>query len=80
MRPGRLGLPALPAVGGLDWAWRRRRSIVRAAIVLAALAYLASGITVIGPDQVGVLRGSAGIEPPLLRPGLHVRWPAPIET
>jgi Cu+-exporting ATPase len=64
----------------LESAWRSRRTIIRAAIVVAALAYLGSGITLIEPDQVGVLRRFGRSRPPLLRPGLHLRWPAPIET
>ena len=40
----------------LDRAWRRRRWIVRTAIVVAALVYLGSGVTVIEPGQVGLLR------------------------
>ena len=46
----------------------------------AVLAYLASGITVIGPDQAGVLQRCGRFVPPLLPPGLHVRFPWPIET
>jgi Cu+-exporting ATPase len=64
----------------VDGLWGRRRAIVRAAIVLGMLAYLASGITVIGPDQVGVLRRFGRYRPPLLRPGLHFRLPSPIES
>ena len=78
---GRLGLPALPALDG------SRRTLEQSAngrcgprSRLGALAYLASGITVIGPDQVGVLRRFGRYHAPLLRPGLHVRMPAPIET
>jgi Cu+-exporting ATPase len=64
----------------LDGAWRRRRLIVRTALVATALAYLASGITVIEPGQVGLLRRFGRYRPPLFGPGLHVRWPAPFES
>jgi len=64
----------------LDRGWRSRRLIVRTAIILAALAYLGSGITVIEPDQVGVCRRFGRYRSPLLRPGLHLRWPAPVES
>jgi Cu+-exporting ATPase len=64
----------------LDRTWRWRRTIVRAGVVAAALAYLASGITMIEPGQVGVLRRFGRYQPPLLGPGLHVRWPAAIEN
>ncbi len=63
----------------LDWLWQRWRLIARIAATLAVLVYLGSGIAVIGPDQVGVLRRFGRFHPPLLRPGLHVRFPAPIE-
>jgi heavy metal translocating P-type ATPase len=64
----------------VDWAWQRRRKVAQASLVLAALLYLASGITVIGPDQLGVLTRFGRYEPPLLRPGLHVHLPVPFET
>jgi len=64
----------------LDRGWRSRRSVVRTAIAAAALAYLGSGVTVIEPDQVGVARRFGRYRPPLLRPGLHLRWPAPVES
>jgi HflK protein len=63
----------------LDWSWRRRRMIALAGLILAALTYVGSGITVIGPEQVGLLRRFGRFHPPLLRPGLHFRFPAPIE-
>ena len=34
----------------------------------------------IEPGQVGVVRRFGRYRPPLLGPGLHVRWPAPIES
>ena len=62
------------------WAWHHRRGLLRASAVAALLAYLGSGINVIGPDQVGLLRRWGQYQPPLLRPGLHWRLPVPIET
>ena len=64
----------------VDGAWQHRRGIVRAAIVLAVIAYLASGITIIGPDQVGVVRRFGRYHAPMLRPGLHLRFPTPVEA
>jgi heavy metal translocating P-type ATPase len=64
----------------LDRAWRRRRGIIRTAVVVAALAYLGSGVTMIEPGQAGLLRRFGRFRPPLLSPGLHVRWPAPFES
>jgi heavy metal translocating P-type ATPase len=63
-----------------DWSWRRRRPLVRGLAGLAVLAYLGSGITIVGPEQVGVLQRWGRFEPPLLEPGLHLRWPVPCET
>jgi P-type Cu+ transporter len=64
----------------LDHLWERRRSIVRAGLMLAALAYLGSGITLIEPGEVGLLRRFGRFHPPLLGPGPHIRWPAPFES
>jgi Cu+-exporting ATPase len=64
----------------LDRAWRARRLILRTATALAALAYLASGITRIEPDQLGLCRRFGRYQPPMLGPGLHLRWPQPVET
>ena len=62
------------------WAWNHRRALLRSATLAALLAYLGSGITVIGPNQVGVLRRWGSYQEPLLGPGLHIRLPVPIET
>jgi P-type Cu+ transporter len=61
-----------------EWLWRRRRTIFGSACALLLLGYASSGWTTVGPDEAGLLqrfgryRGS-------LEPGLHVRWPYPIE-
>jgi regulator of protease activity HflC (stomatin/prohibitin superfamily) len=44
------------------------------------LVDLMSGITTVGPDQVGLLRRFGRYRAPLLRPGLHIRMPSPIES
>ncbi|MGC8643737.1 MAG: cation-translocating P-type ATPase family protein, partial [Isosphaeraceae bacterium] len=62
------------------WAEHHRRGLSRTLCGAAVLFYLASGITVIGPDQLGVLERFGRFVPPLLGPGLHVRFPSPIET
>jgi Cu+-exporting ATPase len=64
----------------VDGFWRHRRAVVRGAVACAAIAYLASGITMIGPDQLGVVRRFGRAQVRLLRPGLHVRFPSPVET
>jgi HflK protein len=62
------------------WAWRNRRGLVRAGGIAALVLYLGSGITIIGPEQVGLLRRWGRYHEPLLQPGLHLRLPVPIET
>ena len=63
-----------------DWAGAHRGALLRSLAAAAVLAYLGSGLVVIGPDQVGVLRRFGRHRPPLLRPGLHWRLPAPFES
>jgi P-type Cu+ transporter len=76
------------AIGRLDdridfehaWQWvrRHRRAILGCAGAVVICGYATRGWTAIGPDEVGLLqrfgryRGSLG-------PGLHLRWPNPIE-
>ena len=61
-----------------EWLWRRRRMMIGCTCAITFLAYATSGWTAIGPDEAGLLRrfgryrGSFG-------PGLHLRWPYPIE-
>ena len=62
-----------------DALWERRRGLARLTLVLLPLAYLGSGLTLVGPGQMGVLKRWGRYRPPLLTPGLHVRWPWPIE-
>jgi regulator of protease activity HflC (stomatin/prohibitin superfamily)/soluble P-type ATPase len=64
----------------LDRAWQRRRWIIRGAIVMVVVLYLASGVTVIEPGQAGLLKRFGRFQPPHLGPSLHIRWPAPFES
>ena len=60
------------------WAWGRRRvALIVAGVVLLA-GYATSGWTAIGPGEVGVLR-RFGRYAGALGPGLHLRWPYPVE-
>jgi P-type Cu+ transporter len=63
-----------------EWAWVHRRGVARAVAAAAVLAYLGSGVVMVGPEQVGVLRRWGRYREPLLGPGLHIRWPSPWET
>jgi len=62
------------------WAVHHRRALLRVSALAALLVYLASGVTLIGPDQVGVLQRWGRFISPLLSPGLHLRFPSPFET
>jgi Cu+-exporting ATPase len=62
-----------------DGLWHRRRGLFRLALVLLPLAYLGSGLTLIGPGQVGALKRWGRYEA-VLGPGLHLRWPWPVEV
>ena len=63
----------------LHWLSHRWKPVTIAILFIAAIAYAASGITLVGPNEVGVVKhfGRAGAD---LQPGLHYRWPAPIES
>ncbi len=56
------------------------RALTVGSLTLAGLVYLGSGITCIGPDEMGVVRRWGRYQAPLLGPGLHFRWPVPLET
>jgi Cu+-exporting ATPase len=64
---------------GFDWAWEHRRGLLRALAALLVVGYLSSGVTLIGPSEVGLLQRFGEYRPPLLGPGLHLRYPAPVE-
>jgi len=62
---------------GLSHRWK---PIAVAAVVVLIAAYAASGMTQVGPDEVAVVRRFGRPLPDDLGPGLHWRWPSPIET
>jgi Cu+-exporting ATPase len=64
----------------VDWVWEHRRPFLRWGAAAAVLVYLVSGFTVIGPEQVGLLRRWGRYEGPPLKPGLHLRLPPPWES
>ncbi len=61
------------------WAWARRRAAIASVSLLVLLGYAGSGWIAIAPAEVGVLR-RFGRFAGVLRPGLHARWPYPIES
>jgi P-type Cu+ transporter len=61
------------------WVWGRRRAMVTIALISLLATYAMSGWTTIGPDEMGVLQRFGGYRG-MLGPGLHARWPYPIES
>jgi len=61
-----------------DWTWSRRRAFLACGCLLLCAGYAVSGWTTVGPDQAGLLR-RFGRYRGVLGPGLHLRWPWPIE-
>jgi len=62
------------------WRWliqHRRRILTWSSALLAAL-YASSGITAIGPGEAGLVQRFGGYRG-VLEPGLHLRFPEPIE-
>lgn len=68
-RPSRIGAAC----------WARRRALAGAALVCLAIGYGLSGLTVIEPNEVGLLRHWGRVRAEHLGPGLHLRWPVPID-
>ncbi len=64
----------------VGWSWTHRRRLIQWSLGILLLAYLSSGVVVVGPEQVGVLKRSGRYQAPLLCPGLHVRLPYPWES
>jgi Cu+-exporting ATPase len=64
--------------GAWGWIWARRRALVAAACAVLLVVYAGSGWTTVGPGEAGVLQ-RFGRYQGLLGPGLHLRWPWPIE-
>lgn len=61
-----------------SWAWGRRRAAAVVAVVVGLAVYATSGWTSVGPGDVGLLR-RLGRYAGRLEPGLHLRWPYPVE-
>ena len=62
----------------LHWAERYWKPLAAGVGVLLAAAYLGSGLTIIAPEEVGVVR-QFGRPVEDLKPGWHWRYPWPIE-
>lgn len=60
------------AVGKLRWVWRL-------AVLVPLGLYILSGLYVIRPGEVGVVRRFGRVIGPAVRPGLHYRLPWPVD-
>lgn len=65
------------ALHALGHRWRVAAGSVMG---LSLLAWLASGLYAVQPDEVGIVRRFGRVEPTDLEPGLHWRWPWPVEA
>jgi Cu+-exporting ATPase len=58
----------------------RWKTVTTGVIALLIICIAGSGLTAIGPDEVGVVRRFGRMMPEELSPGLHWLWPWPAET
>jgi Cu+-exporting ATPase len=64
---------------GWRWASQRRVAVIGSAAVVAVIAYLATGLVAVAPDEVASLR-RCGRLLDVLEPGLHVCLPWPWDS
>jgi Cu+-exporting ATPase len=64
---------------GLHWLSYKWKPVLAIVLVLVLAGYGFSGLTQIGPDEMAVVT-RFGQPVAQLEPGLHARWPWPIET
>jgi Cu+-exporting ATPase len=65
---------------GLHWLGHHWPPVVGVVGVLAALAWVLSGLTQVSPDEVALVRRFGWPLADDLGPGLHWRWPWPVEA
>ncbi len=63
----------------VHWFGHHWRPVGALVAVLFLLAYAAGGLTLVGPDEVAVVRRFGKPLDEDLGPGLHWRWPPPVE-
>jgi Cu+-exporting ATPase len=64
---------------GVHWLSHQWRLVAGVLAALLVLGWAASGLTQVGPDEVGIVRQFGRAVPEDLGPGLYWRWPWPIE-
>jgi Cu+-exporting ATPase len=58
----------------------RWKPVLAGAVALVLVAWGLSGLTAVGPDEIGIVRRFGRPLPEDLGPGLHWRWPWPVEA
>jgi Cu+-exporting ATPase len=64
---------------GVHWLSHQWRPVLAILGALLVVGWAATGLTQVGPDEVGVVRRFGRALPDDLGPGLYWRWPWPIE-
>jgi Cu+-exporting ATPase len=72
-------LPKINLHAARHWITAHRAQIARYGLAALALLYLWSGLTLIGPDELGVVQRFGQKRATPLSPGLHYRIPWPVE-
>jgi Cu+-exporting ATPase len=67
-----------PALQRIEWLGQHRRVAGWAVAAAGCCLYALSGLTTVGPDEVGIAQ-RCGRFVAALEPGLHLRWPPPWE-
>lgn len=82
-RPPGGGGPSGPNLGDFNVKFDKFKNVGfpawRVVIIVAVLLWLASGIYIVGPDEVGVVRRFGAFQAQT-GPGPHYHWPVPLET
>jgi Cu+-exporting ATPase len=65
---------------GIHWLENRWRAVVSATALAILLGWLASSLLTVGPDETVIVQRFGKALDTDFGPGLHVRWPWPIET
>jgi Cu+-exporting ATPase len=62
---------------GWRWSWQHRRSVGLGAVAAATVAYFATGLVAVAPDEIAVVQRCGRLLNRTLYPGLHVCLPWP---
>ena len=65
---------------GVHWLSHQWKPVLAVLVLLLLGGWALSGLNAIGPDEVGVVRRFGRPLPDDLAPGLHFRWPWPVES